>query len=179
MDDCNLAGEFGQVFRFLDSSIAASDDSHMHITIKRSITGPAIGNTFSSEFMFTRNIESVSSSAGADNECLTADLSSVVQNKTFPMMITEINTLHFSCQRVEVKAFCMGGHFLNQIKSRNSIGKSWIIINPIGKENLAARGSFFDHYMIESCPGSIKPSRETCRASAKNDELIMIFLHEG
>jgi len=77
----------------------------------------------------------------------------------FVCRITQVDVFHFRGEDIQVETTGMGGHLFNQIETGNSVGKAWIVIDPVRKEHLPARGSFFDHDMIESCPRCIESGR--------------------
>ena len=49
VNDRYFAGELGQIFGFLNSGVAAADNSYMHVSIERGVACPAVRDAFAAQ----------------------------------------------------------------------------------------------------------------------------------
>ena len=68
MDERNMAGDVGQIQRFLDSGITAADDGNRLVFIEETVAGRAGGNAATGESLFRRQAEILRRSAGGDDQ---------------------------------------------------------------------------------------------------------------
>ena len=79
MDQDDFSGDIGQVKRFLDRCVAAADDCHLLIAIKKPIAGRTAGDAFTHKRLFGRQPQILGAGTGSDDQGIAGVLCGITQ----------------------------------------------------------------------------------------------------
>jgi hypothetical protein len=65
-----VAGDVGQIERFFNGGIAATDDGDRLVAVEETIAGGAGGNALAGKFFFRGQAEVLGRGAGGDDQCI-------------------------------------------------------------------------------------------------------------
>jgi hypothetical protein len=147
----------------------------VHIAIKRGIAGTAIGNPLAAQLKFPGDIDGVRPGPGTDDQGVTGKDASLLEMKDLFAGVGEVDFGNAGKFGIEVKALGMLGHSINQIKTGQAIGKTRIIVHPIGEQNLAAGGPFLKEYVVEPGPSRVETGGKAGWSPAENYQLVVAF----
>jgi len=134
----------------LNGCIASTNNSYVHVAIEGRITRAAVGNTFATHLLFTRDIEGVGTGAGTNDKSVTGDLSTTFKVEDFFIILIEIYFCNICNFNVEIEPFCVACHVFDEVKTSEAIRKTWVIVYPVREEYLSTGGAFFYHDMVKS-----------------------------
>ncbi len=125
VDQVHFFGDVGQVQRFLDRGVAATDHGDHLIAIEEAVTGRAGGNTLAGEGFFRGQAQILRRGAGGDDQCV-AGVSAAVADE-FERALLQLGGVDVVVNDLCGKAFGVLLHALHQHRA----GQAFDVAGPV------------------------------------------------
>ncbi len=173
VNQINLRRKARQEQRLLHGGIAPSHHRHRHILVKRAIAGGASGNPSSNQLLLGLDAQILGGGPRGHNQRGRLQNLAIVQHDLHGAP-AEIHVHSQPRDKPCAKARRLLFHALHQLKPRNRLRKSGVILDVRGRRQLPAGLMALDHHGAEIGPRRIDRRRIARGATSQNHH----FLHE-
>ena len=177
MHQRDLGGDVGQVQRFLDSGVAATDHHDFLIAIEEAIAGRTGRDALAHELLLTRQAQILRAGAGGDDQGITAVAAVVTleQERT----LAEGHFVDVVEQDFGLEALGVTTHALHQLRPLHASIVAGPVVDVGGGGQLTTHLHAGDQERLEIGTCSVDGSGVTRRAGTENDQTFVTDIAHG
>ena len=171
MHDSHVAGDIGQIKRFLNRRIAAADHGNRLVTVKEAVAGGAGRYAAAGKRFFRGQAEILRRGAGRNDQCV-AGIGAGVTNQG-KGLFAQLGGMDVVENDFGFEAFGMRFEALHQLRPLHALGVGRPVIHIGGGHQLATLGHAGNQHRFKVGTGGIDGRRVAGRAGTQDQQAAM------
>ena len=168
MNQGDVAGDIGQIKRFFNRRIAATNDGNRFAAVKETIASGTGGNALAGKFLFRGQAEILSRGAGGNNQRIAGIGAGVADQRE--RLLGQLCRVNLIENNFCLEAASMRLKTRHQFGTLHAISIRWPVVHFGGGHQLAALGHTGDQHRFQIGAGGIDGGSVTGGAGAQDNE---------
>ena len=170
VDEIELFHIAGKKIRFLQRRIAAADHRHGLAPIQRAVAGAAVGNAAAFEFFFAGKPQRTGFRPGSGDDRFGGVFAFVCFD--LPGAVIGHNGKDFFGDDLRAPSFRLFGEEVTEGKTVDAVGKSGVIVNPVGQRHLSAGQTGVGHENGQTGSCAVDGGGESAGTGADDENIV-------